>query len=145
MSLSKNQMAKIANKMYDILPDEMSNMELSFIITSLLVQYDSEDEWDDMSTIVSGMVEIVKSIPPSLMEEGVDLKKFMASMSENKGREIADAEKDAKNDATEFMKKITNFHGLSLPGLSGGDFSSMHRDLWHSLLYNKISLIHHIL
>jgi len=65
MSLSKNQMAKIANKMYDILPDEMSNMELSFIITSLLVQYDSEDEWDDMSTIVSGMVEIVKSIPPS--------------------------------------------------------------------------------
>jgi len=38
----------------------------------------------------------------------LDLKKFMASMSENKGREIADAEKDAKNDATEFMKKITN-------------------------------------
>ena len=108
MSLSKNQMAKIANKMYDILPDEMSNMELSFIITSLLVQYDSEDEWDDVSIIVSGMVEIVKSIPPSLMEEGVDLKKFMSSMSENKGREIADAEKDAKNDANEFMKKITN-------------------------------------
>ena len=108
MSLSKNQMAKIASKMYDVLPDEMSNMELSFIITSLLVQYDSEDEWDDMSTIVSGMVEIVKSIPPSLMEEGVDLKKFMAGMSEKKGREIADAEKDAKNDATEFMKNITN-------------------------------------
>ena len=108
MSLSKNQMAKIANKMYDILPDEMSNMELSFIITSLLVQYDSEDEWDDLSITISGMVEIVKSIPPSLMGEGVDLKKFMASMSENKGREIADAEKDAKNDATEFMKKITN-------------------------------------
>jgi hypothetical protein len=81
MSLSNNQMAQLADKMYDVLPDEMSNLELSFIITSLLVQYDSENDWDDVAIAISGMLEMLKLFPPSL---------------------------SAKNDAEEFMKKITN-------------------------------------
>ena len=81
MSLSNNQMAQLADKMYDVLPDEMSNLELSFIITSLLVQYDSENDWDDVAFAISGMLKILKSFPPSLI---------------------------AKSDAEEFMKKITN-------------------------------------
>ena len=81
MTLSNNQMSKLANKMYDVLPDEMSNLELSFIITSLLVQYDTEDGWDDVAIAVSGMLKALESFPPSL---------------------------SAKSDAEEFMKKITN-------------------------------------
>ena len=81
MSLSNNQMAQLADKMYDVLPDEMSNLELSFIITSLLVQYDSENDWDDVAFAISGMLKILKSFPSSLI---------------------------AKSDAEEFMRKITN-------------------------------------
>lgn len=81
MSLSNNQMSQLADKMYDVLPDEMSNLELSFIITSLLVQYDSENDWDDVAIAISGMLEMLKLFPPSLI---------------------------AKNDAEEFMKKITD-------------------------------------
>ena len=81
MSLSNNLMSQLADKMYDVLPDEMSNLELSFIITSLLVQYDSENDWDDVAIAISGMLEMLKLFPPSLI---------------------------AKNDAEEFMKKITD-------------------------------------
>ena len=81
MSLSNNQMSQLADKMYDVLPDEMSSLELSLIITSLLVQYDSENDWDDVAFAISGMLKILKSFPPSLI---------------------------AKSDAEEFMKKITN-------------------------------------
>ena len=81
MSLSNSQMPQLANKIFDILPDEMSNLELSLIITSLLVQYDSENDWDDVAIAISGMLEMLKLFPPSLI---------------------------AKNDAEEFMKKITD-------------------------------------
>lgn len=81
MSLSNNQMSQLADKMYDVLPDEMSNLELSFIITSLLVQYDTEDNWDHITIEVSGMLKILESFPPY---------------------------SNAKSDAEEFMKKITN-------------------------------------
>ena len=81
MSLSNNQMAQLADKMYDVLPDEMSSLELSLIITSLLVQYDTEDNWDHITIEVSGMLKILESFPPY---------------------------SNAKSDAEKFMKKITN-------------------------------------
>ena len=58
MSLSNSQMPQLANKIFDILPDEMSSLELSLIITSLLVQYDIEDNWDHIAIEVSGMFQV---------------------------------------------------------------------------------------
>jgi len=108
MSLSNNQMAQIANKLYDVLPDEMSNLELSLIITSLLLQYDSENDWDDVTIAVSGMLEILKSIPPSLKVEGADIKDFMFYINKSKAVVKMLGEDCARDDADEFMKKITN-------------------------------------